>query len=276
MANDDKTTNRRQFLTKVGVGSVAVGIGTIGLAGCQQGHESKSDRQTEHTPKPNSPPTNPKQAGEQNTNVKHCLADNQYDFYGKHQAGIITPAQRSIYFLVLDLHTDKLDDIKEVFKQWTQYAARLTKGDNIAPYGSNPHVPPVDTGEADSLGAYGLTLTFGISPSFLQKLNLTDKKPPEFSDSPKFPRDQIRPEYSGAIFVSKLAVTIHKSAFTLFANWYAKPAQALVCDGVSRDFWVLIQAIKPLVTYSPLKMARPIAIHLIMLINMFGFNSQTG
>lgn len=47
MANDDKTTNRRQFLTKVGVGSVAVGIGTIGLAGCQQGHESKSDRQTE-------------------------------------------------------------------------------------------------------------------------------------------------------------------------------------------------------------------------------------
>ena len=97
MANDDKTTNRRQFLTKVGVGSVAVGIGTIGLAGCQQGHESKSDRQTEHTPKPNSPP-NPKQAGEQNTNVKHCLADNQYDFYGKHQAGIITPAQRSIYF----------------------------------------------------------------------------------------------------------------------------------------------------------------------------------
>ena len=68
------------FLTKVGVGSVAVGIGTIGLAGCQQGHESKSDRQTEHTPKPNSPPTNPKQAGEQNTNVKHCLADNQYDF----------------------------------------------------------------------------------------------------------------------------------------------------------------------------------------------------
>lgn len=168
----------------MGVGSVAVGIGTIGLAGCQQGHESKSDRQTEHTLKPNSPP-NPKQAGEQNTNVKHCLADNQYDFYGKHQAGIITPAQRSIYFLVLDLHTDKLDDIKEVFKQWTQHAARLTKGDNIAPYGSNPHVPPVDTGEADSLGAYGLTLTFGISPSFLQKLNLTDKKPPEFSDLPK-------------------------------------------------------------------------------------------
>ncbi|MPW63351.1 iron uptake transporter deferrochelatase/peroxidase subunit [Moraxella catarrhalis] len=188
--------NRRQFLTKVGVGSVAVGIGTIGLAGCQQGHESKSDGQTDHTPKPDSPP-NPKQAGEQNTNVKHCLADNQYDFYGKHQAGIITPAQRSIYFLVLDLHTDKLDDIKEVFKQWTQYAARLTKGDNIAPYGSNPHVPPVDTGEADSLGAYGLTLTFGVSPSFLQKLNLTDKKPPEFSDLPKFPRDQIRPEYSG-------------------------------------------------------------------------------
>ena len=197
----------------MGVGSVAVGIGTIGLAGCQQGHESKSDRQTEHTLKPNSPP-NPKQAGEQNTNVKHCLADNQYDFYGKHQAGIITPAQRSIYFLVLDLHTDKLDDIKEVFKQWTQYAARLTKGDNIAPYGSNPHVPPVDTGEADSLGAYGLTLAI----------------------CPNSPETKSAQNIQGAIFVSKPAVMIHKSAFTPFANWYAKPAQALVCDGVSRDF----------------------------------------
>ena len=88
-------------------------------------------------------------------------------------------------------------------------------------------MPPVDTGEADSLGAYGLTLTFGISPSFLQKLNLTDKNRLNLAICPNSPGDQIRPEYSGAIFVSKPAVMIHKSAFTLFANWYAKPAQAL-------------------------------------------------
>lgn len=192
-------TNRRQFLTKMGIGSLAIGIGTAELTACQKIDQTdqphKGNAKTNQSQSNQN--TNPKHAGDDNTNVKHCLADNQYDFYGKHQAGIITPAQRNVYFLVLDLHTDKLEDIKDVFKKWTEYSVKLMKGENIAPYGSNPHIPPIDTGEADSLGAYGLTLTFGVSPSFLQKLKLTNKKPPEFSDLPNFPRDQIRPEYSG-------------------------------------------------------------------------------
>lgn len=189
MSNDN---NRRQFLAKLGMGSLAVGAGAMGLTACQQTNQPTNVQQS---PQPTT--SNPPATSNLVENGKHCLANQQYEFYGKHQSGIITPAQRSIYFLVLDLHTDKVDEIKEVFKKWTDYSVRLMKGENIAPYGDNPHLPPIDTGEADSLGAYGLTLTFGISPSFLEKLKLTHKKPPEFSDLPHFPRDQIRPEYAG-------------------------------------------------------------------------------
>lgn len=128
---------------------------------------------------------------------KHCLSDITYPFYGEHQQGILTPQQTYVYFLVLDLATDNLHEIREVFKTWTRYAERLTQGNNVKEYSKNHFVPPVDTGEADDLSAYGLTLTFGVSPSFLTKLGLQEKAPSAFKDLPLFPRDQLRPEFSG-------------------------------------------------------------------------------
>lgn len=128
---------------------------------------------------------------------KHCLSDITYPFYGEHQQGIITPQQTYVYFLVLDLATESLDEVREVFKTWTTYTARLTQGKNVKEYAKNHFVPPADTGEADDLSAYGLTLTFGVSPSFLQKLGLQDKAPKELKDLPLFPRDQLKEEFSG-------------------------------------------------------------------------------
>ena len=128
---------------------------------------------------------------------KHCLSDITYPFYGEHQQGIITPQQTYVYFLVLDLATESLDEVREVFKTWTTYAARLTQGKNVKEYAKNHFVPPADTGEADDLSVYGLTLTFGVSPSFLQKLGLQDKAPKALKDLPLFPRDQLKEEFSG-------------------------------------------------------------------------------
>lgn len=193
-----KTSNRRSFLRQFGALSVA-GAG-LAVSACQQkpsenlpnlqaldGNQSKDSDKNE----------NPKHAGNDANTTKNCFADVKYDFYGEHQAGITTPSQRNIYFLVMDLHTDKLDDVKQMFKDWTTYAANLTQGKNIKAYEKNPFVPPTDTGEADSMGAYGLTLTFGISPSFLKKMGLTHKQPKEFQDLPKFPRDQLRENLTG-------------------------------------------------------------------------------
>lgn len=128
---------------------------------------------------------------------KHCLADIHYPFYGEHQQGILTPQQTYVYFLVLDLATHDLAEIRHVFQTWTKYAGQLVQGKNVQPYAANKFVPPTDTGEADDLSAYGLTLTFGVSPAFLQKLGLADKAPAEFKDLPLFPRDQLRPEFTG-------------------------------------------------------------------------------
>ena len=193
-----KTSTRRSFLRQFGALSVA-GAG-LAVSACQQkpsenlpnlqaldGNQSKDSDKNE----------NPKHAGSDANTTKNCFADVKYDFYGEHQAGITTPSQRNIYFLVMDLHTNKLDDVKQMFKDWTTYAANLTQGKNIKPYEKNPFVPPTDTGEADSMGAYGLTLTFGISPSFLKKMGLTHKQPKEFQDLPKFPRDQLRENLTG-------------------------------------------------------------------------------
>lgn len=117
-------------------------------------------------------------------------------FYGEHQAGISTPAQKHIYFMVLDLHTEEVQEIKEMFQTWTEYSAKLTQGKMVASYGENPYIPPKDTGEAEDLPAYNLTLTFGVSPSFFRKLKLDKFCPPELVDLPHFPRDQLKEEYS--------------------------------------------------------------------------------
>ena len=167
--------SRRAFLGKMGALSV-LGVGA--MAGCDEVVQSSV-------------------SPSESLQSKNCFASTRYDFYGKHQSGIITPTQRHIYFLVVDLHSANKQEIAQMFKAWTDYSVRLMKGENVQAYDVNPHVPPIDTGEADSLGAYGLTLTFGVSPSFFDKLGLQDKKPPELSELPKFPRDQIRPELSG-------------------------------------------------------------------------------
>ena len=122
---------------------------------------------------------------------------NIYPFYGKHQEGITTPAQKHIYFIVLDLHTTELEKVKTMFQTWTTYSANLTAGKNIKAYSKNIYVPPVDTGEADSLNPHNLTLTFGVSSHFFDKLNIAQLKPEKLVDLPSFPREQLQGRYTG-------------------------------------------------------------------------------
>ncbi len=193
---------RRGFLRTIGGGSLATfgaaslaGTGLFGLAGCNPAPSVESAKNAKN-PESAESAKSTKSAAAAASNVASDAAL-RYPFYGAHQAGIVTPAQRHIYFLVLDLHTHDLAEIRKVFQDWTVYAARLTQGQNSVPYSDNGFVPPTDTGEADSLSAYGLTLTFGISPAFLKKLKLLGKAPPEFVELPKFPRDQIKAALSG-------------------------------------------------------------------------------
>ncbi len=181
--------SRRHFLKSMGGSSVGLALAGsfasgLSLSGCGQNLTNTASAPNATEPKAFS--------GDYS-----AIANRVHPFYGEHQAGIITPAQKHIYFLVADLHTQDIGAIQAMFKNWTRYAAELTLGKNIQAYSDNPFVPPVDTGEADSLAAYGLTLTFGISPSFLSKLGLSARAPKEFTELPLFPRDQLRPDLSG-------------------------------------------------------------------------------
>jgi len=182
----DTVPDRRRFLGRIGAGSVGLAIGSGLIAACSEKPAQSA-----------LPPASVASSATDSAHETNARTAAIVPFYGEHQAGIVTPAQRHIYFLVLDLHTTDLKEIREVFKRWTAYASLLSKGENILPYGDNPHVPPADTGEADSLNAYKLTLTFGVSTSFLRKLGLSEQLPPDFAELPVFPRDQIRKEFSG-------------------------------------------------------------------------------
>lgn len=166
---------RRHFLRTLG----AVSVGTLGAVACQDATQ-------------NQPPA-----------VPNACPNRQktYPFFGKQQAGITTPQQKHCYFLVADLHNKQKDfnkqQVAELFKTWTAMADNLTQGNNVAPYGNNPHLPPSDTGEADDLGAWGLTLTFGVADSFFEKLGILSKKPDELAPLPHFPKDQLNPALTG-------------------------------------------------------------------------------
>ena len=124
-------------------------------------------------------------------------AHNEIPFYGSHQAGITTPAQKHIYFLVADLHSDDREKIQEMFQMWTAYSLNLTRGEHVKPYSKNLYIPPTDTGEADSLNPHNLTLTFGVSPRFFRRLKMEHLSPAELADLPHFPRDQLQAAYTG-------------------------------------------------------------------------------
>ena len=124
-------------------------------------------------------------------------ANQAIPFYGKRQSGVTTPIQRQVYFAVLDLATEDLETIRGIFKSWTTYIARMMQGELVEAYKSNTMLPPTDTGEAVGMGTERLTITVGVSPSFLEKLNLTGKKLPELEDLPKFARDQLQEAFTG-------------------------------------------------------------------------------
>ncbi|RFD74134.1 iron uptake transporter deferrochelatase/peroxidase subunit [Staphylococcus pasteuri] len=164
------SVTRRSFLKMMGIGGAGVVIGASG-AGSVFSFKSMFD----------TPEDEEKDA---------------YEFYGKVQAGVTTPTQKTCNFVSLELKSKDKNAIKDMFKEWTKMAANMTDGDAVEKDSKNPLLPPVDTGEAIGLGASKLTITFGVSKSFLKKLGLSNKIRKDYKDLPHFPNDQITDDYS--------------------------------------------------------------------------------
>lgn len=200
MTKDDKffekKMDRREFLKKAGIGGAGLALGLSGasafFANKEQGSKNIADGQEE------------------------------ISFYGKHQAGITTPMQRNIYFVVLDLRTTDKTDVIQLFKDWTDYSQKLVNGDLVKKDGSNALLPPSDTGETVGLNPYRLTLTFGVSASFLTKLGLDKKRPKLFRDLPAFPKEQLREQYTGGDIVIQACADDEQVAFHAVRNLIRK------------------------------------------------------
>lgn len=128
------------------------------------------------------------------------------DFYGAHQAGIVTPAQDRLHFVAFDVITKDRADLVELLQKWTAAAARMTAGHDagvIGAVGGKAETPPDDTGEAIGLPPSGLTLTIGFGPSLFRtadgvdRFGIAGRRPAALADLPAFRGDALRSEISG-------------------------------------------------------------------------------
>lgn len=124
------------------------------------------------------------------------------DFYGWHQAGIVTPAQDRLHFATFDLVPGATrDSLIQLLKDWTDASAKMTAGHDVGESGavSGPvDAPPDDTGEALGLPPSQLTLTVGFGPGlFSDRFNLAGRRPPALIDLPVFVGDELVAERCG-------------------------------------------------------------------------------
>ncbi|MGV9710697.1 iron uptake transporter deferrochelatase/peroxidase subunit [Gordonia sp. NPDC003424] len=140
---------RRGFLGAVGLAGVVVG----GAAGAAIGYAAAPE------------PTD--------------SADEKVDFFGTHQAGVITTQQNSLVFAAFDLSdTATLQGLQVTLARWAAAASLMTQGKPVGPVETRPGSPPADTGEAFDLGPNRLTVTVGFGPSmFDDRFGLRDKMP---------------------------------------------------------------------------------------------------
>jgi deferrochelatase/peroxidase EfeB len=130
------------------------------------------------------------------TGLESGRAQKAEPFWGKHQAGIVTPTQNNTYFAVFDLVTDKRDEVIALLKKWTDASARMAKGQTA------DSADQADPGDALGLPPSRLTITFGFGPSLFTKggkdrYGLASKQPEALADLPKFNGDQLVPEHTG-------------------------------------------------------------------------------
>lgn len=126
-----------------------------------------------------------------------------YPFFGAHQSGIVTPAQDRLYFAAFDVTASTRDDLETLLSAWSSAAERMMRGLPASDEVTSYDAPPADTGEADGLGAAGLTITFGFGPTLFRtsdgkdRFGLAKKQPKELRELPHFPADKLDPHRSG-------------------------------------------------------------------------------
>ena len=130
-------------------------------------------------------------------------ATDRHPFYGRHQAGIVTPAQDRLYFAAFDVTATSRAELILLLRAWTDAAAAMTQGRQVGEETPLPYnAPPGDTGEALGLPPSRLTLTFGFGPTLFRdadgrdRFGIADRLPKALRRLPHFPADDLDPSRS--------------------------------------------------------------------------------
>jgi deferrochelatase/peroxidase EfeB len=123
-------------------------------------------------------------------------------FWGEHQGGIVTPAQRHSYFAAFDLTTKSKADVVTLLRTWTDAAARMTIGETAQPLGPDSGTPAGDSGDALGLPPSRLTVTFGFGAGLFSKdgsdrYGLGSRRPDALVEMPLFHGDQLVEAHTG-------------------------------------------------------------------------------
>ncbi|HEU4964884.1 MAG TPA: iron uptake transporter deferrochelatase/peroxidase subunit [Bacilli bacterium] len=190
--------SRREMLRMAGVGGVGLLVGAGGLTGVLAG-------------------TGMLQAGAAPATVK--ASEDTVPFYGTHQAGIVTPMQDFICLGAFDLTVSNVQEVRELFRKWTDASARICAGQGVGKESDNPHLPPVDTGEAMGLNTVRTTITFGVGPSFFDgRFGLASKRPAALVDLPAFRGDELDDEWVGGDIGVQVCANDPQVAFHALRN----------------------------------------------------------
>jgi deferrochelatase/peroxidase EfeB len=172
MGENDQGITRRRLM--VGAGAAGVGIG-LGGAGYLVGRET-----AEGAPD----------------------LDATVPFYGSWQAGIDTPAQDRLHFASFDLTLENDDELRDLLREWSDAAARMTQGKMVGDDNNDLLAPPDDTGETVGLRPASLTVTFGLGPDVFERdghdrFGLRSRMPRALRPIDPLPGDLLDPEHSG-------------------------------------------------------------------------------
>ncbi|MFF4249843.1 iron uptake transporter deferrochelatase/peroxidase subunit [Streptomyces sp. NPDC001663] len=112
-------------------------------------------------------------------------------FHGRHQAGILTPAQRATVFVSFDAAAENRGELAELLRTLTDRARFLTAGGSPDELGIT--APPADSGTlGPTLPADALTVTVAVGASlFDDRYGLAGRRPRRLTAMPTFPDDDL-------------------------------------------------------------------------------------
>jgi deferrochelatase/peroxidase EfeB len=123
-------------------------------------------------------------------------------FWGSHQAGIITPAQKHSIFAAFDLTTEARGKVAGLLRRWTVAAGHLSVGRPVDVPGDDAYESTSDPADIISLPPSRLTLTVGFGTGLFtrygrDRYGLTAQRPEALVDLPYFNGDQLEAARTG-------------------------------------------------------------------------------